>query len=311
MTQPPLPGTPAFGSTVVELQPGRKIDAGLFAASAGLFRMTPEQYHADPVEGGSLSATGLRSLIPPDGCPARYRYDQDHGRPAPKSDAFDVGHLAHRLVLGAGADIEVIDAPDWTRKATREARDAARDAGLTPVLTAQYERGQAMAAAVMDHPEAGALFTDGLPEVVGVWVEEDGTRCRMMIDWLRTVRKPRLIIPDLKTCESGEPGGLDRVIYNHGYHIQAAWYTRGATRLGLADRVAFVWVFVEKIPPHIVTVAQPTEAAMRIGAIQAQQAISTYRSCVESGRWPGYSDDIELIGLPTWVEYEYAQEISR
>jgi hypothetical protein len=34
-------------------------------------------------------------------------------------------------------------------------------------------------------------------------------------------------------------------------------------------------------------------------------ARKTFKACTETGRWPGYTDDIALLGLPSWVEREY------
>jgi hypothetical protein len=58
-----------------------------------------------------------------------------------------------------------------------------------------------------------------------------------------------------------------------------------------------------------VTVAQPDQMALQIGDRLRREALRTYRECVESGRWPGYSDDVELVGLPAWVERQYNEEI--
>jgi hypothetical protein len=32
-----------------------------------------------------------------------------------------------------------------------------------------------------------------------------------------------------------------------------------------------------------------------------RRAIDTYQQCMETGAWPGYGDDITLIGLPPWA----------
>ena len=45
----------------------------------GVYEMPAEEYHADPVEGGSLSSTGARRLL--EMAPARWRYEQAHPSP--------------------------------------------------------------------------------------------------------------------------------------------------------------------------------------------------------------------------------------
>jgi hypothetical protein len=38
------------------------------------------------------------------------------------------------------------------------------------------------------------------------------------------------------------------------------------------------------------------------GSIRNRRAVDLYMECKTTGRWPGYSDDIELISLPEWAE---------
>ena len=58
-------------------------------------------YHARP----ELSASIAKRLIEPGG-PARWKWEHDHGRAETK--AFDLGHAAHKLVLGVGAPAALI-----------------------------------------------------------------------------------------------------------------------------------------------------------------------------------------------------------
>ncbi|HEU4677076.1 MAG TPA: PD-(D/E)XK nuclease-like domain-containing protein [Motilibacteraceae bacterium] len=279
----------------------------------GIYPDVPaEVYHADPVPGGSLSSTGARRLLPPS-CPALYRYEQAHP-PEPRRH-IDLGQAAHRLVLGVGPELVVVDAPDWRTRAAREARDEAYAAGQVPLLAAEYDVVQAMAAALREHPIAAALLRPegGQPEQSAFWRDrETGVICRARYDWLDLTRPGRLIVADYKTCASAAPDDLQRAIYDHGYHIQAAWYLDGLRTLGYADESArFVLIFQERRPPYLVTVAQPDPAAMRIGAHLAREARHIYAECVRTGRWPGYTDDVALISLPAWVERNYEMELSQ
>jgi hypothetical protein len=276
----------------------------------GVYDLSAEVYQADPVPGGSLSHSGARRLLPPS-CPALYRHWADSG--SARTTAFDVGHAAHRLVLGTGTDIVVVDAPDWRTKAAREARDETHAAGATPLLRADYEEVEAMAAALREHPVAAALFAPGAgePERSLFWTDAaTGVWLRARLDWLPAPRPGRMIIADYKTAKSASPTSLDRSMFEYGYFSQAAWYQAGALALGLAEDPAFVFVVQEKTPPFLVTVVQPNAVALRLGRDLNRQAIELYAQCTATGRWPGYSDDVELVGLPSWVEARYLQEIS-
>jgi hypothetical protein len=268
----------------------------------GVYDIPEDEYHADPVPGGSLSSSGARRLLPPS-CPAIFRYEQDH---PVRKDVFDFGSAAHKLVLGAGPVIVVVDAEDWRTRAAKERREDIRDAGAIPLLRAEHAQVQAMALAIRRHPIASVLFDpsgNGRPEQSLFWQDpETGVWCRARPDWLPdTYADRRLIIPDYKTTVSASPEHITKAVGNLGYHQQDAWYTDGARALGLDDDPAFIFVFQEKTPPYLVTVVQLDEDARRAGRARNRLAIERYRDCTESGIWPGHSDEIEFITLPAWA----------
>src|SRR5690606_6451240 len=122
----------------------------------GIYDIDVDDYHRDPVPGGSLSSSGARDLLPPS-CPAKFRYDRDNPGPTSKRH-FDLGHAAHKLVLGVGAPLVVIEADSYRTKAAQEQQKAAHLAGHVPLLEHEHEQVQAMAAAIREHPIAGPLF---------------------------------------------------------------------------------------------------------------------------------------------------------
>ena len=277
----------------------------------GVYDIPADEYHADPVAGGSLSSSGACDLIAPS-CPARYRHNQDHGGDDHRPH-FDFGHAAHRLVLGDGPEIVVIDAADWRTKAAKATRDEAHASGAVPLLTADYQQVEAMAAAILDHPIAAALFRPGhgKAEQTLVWRDDrTGTMRRARLDWLPEPRDGRLIVPDYKTCHSANPEALSKAVYQFGYHQQADWYLAGTQALGLADtHAAFVFVAQEKDPPYLVTVFELDHVAMRIGAARNRRAIDVYVHCTKTGRWPAYVDGVTQLALPRWAEIEEGEHL--
>lgn len=277
----------------------------------GVYDMPAETYLADPVPGGSLSSSGARKLLPPS-CPAKYRWELDHP-PAPRPE-WDFGHAAHKLILGAGPDIVVIDAADWKTKAAREDRDAAYAADQVPMLAADYEQVQAMEKALLEHPVASKLFAPGTgrPEQSLFWVDEPtGIWRRARLDWLRNPGPGRLITPDYKTTRAADLDSIARSVHLFGYFQQAAWYLDGVHALGLAEEgeSAFVLVFQEKAAPYLITVVELDVMALRLGRELNRRAIELYAQCRQADRWPGYSDGIELIPLPVWAENKLLEEI--
>jgi hypothetical protein len=284
------------------------VSAGI--ADPGIYLLTDDQYHADPVAGGSLSSSGARKILPP-GCPAKFLYEQEHGQP-PKR-AFDLGHAAHKLVLGSGPELVVIDADNYRTKAAQQQQREARDRGAVPLLTAEHEQVLAMADALRRHPVARALFdpSRGAPEQSLVWRDgPTGVMRRARFDWLPPQGSGRLIIPDYKTCASAELEALRKAMYSFGYHQQGDWYRSGAQALGLAGPdTAFVFVCQEKTPPYLVTIFEPDATAMRIGAIRNRRALAVYAHCQGSGHWPAYEEGIALLALPPWAEIEEGEHL--
>lgn len=275
---------------------------GLTITEPGIYDGIPDDvYHADPVPGGSLSSTGARKLLPPS-CPARF--DHERRNPPASTPAFDLGKVAHALVLGVGQPTKVINAPDWRTKAAREERDAAYTAGLVPILEADYQRAVDMADAIRRHPLAAALLHPdrGQAEQSAVWRDpRTGIWRRARFDYLRTN-----LIVDLKTCETADEEHVRRAIHTYGYHQQAAFYLDALRDLEVSDDPAFVFVFVEKRPPHLVHVVQLDDLALATGDDRNRQAIDTYVNCTTSGVWPGYpwprrDDDITTVSLPPYA----------
>lgn len=271
----------------------------------GIYRMTAEQYHADPVPGGSLSSTGARKMLAPS-CPALFQYEREHGQEHKR--IFDVGSAAHMSVLGIGAEIRVIEADNYRTKAAQEAKKEAYADGAIPLLPDEHAEIEAMAVALRQHPIAAALLDPdrGLPEQNLIWQDrQTGVMRRARFDWLPETGRGRVVIPDYKTCASAAPADLEKAVHRFGYHQQADWYLTGAQELGLADEdAAFVFICQEKTAPYLVTVIEPDFEAMRVGKARNRRALSIYQWCTETGHWPGYTEDIALVSLPPWALIE-------
>jgi hypothetical protein len=277
----------------------------------GVYDLTAEIYHADPVPerlGYSLSVSGAKKLLPPS-CPAIYEWGRRN--PQPHKDAFDFGHAAHSLVLGVGAEIKVLNFPDWRTKAAQDMRDDCYRFGLVPLLAADYEQVKAMAEAIKSHPVASALLNpeNGKPEQALFRQDEQGVWLRSMLDWLPNPSKGRMVIPDYKSCLSAAPARFRKSFADYGYFQQAAWYLDMAIGLGLADTdAAFILIAQEKTAPYLVTVFEPDQESLRVGRELNRRAIDIYAESQSSGIWSGYSSDVELLSLPSWFVRQ--QEVS-
>ncbi|ORV82862.1 hypothetical protein AWC11_23165 [Mycobacterium interjectum] len=265
-------------------------------------------YHADRKR---LSSTGARLLLPPS-VPARFRWVQDH--PQPPKRAYDIGHVAHREILGKGAEITVLDPdvhgltkdgkPAANPRATagwKEAEADARRRGTVPIHADDYMAAQRMAAEVFAHPDAGWILADGAAEMSLYATGPFGVPMRARPDSMSYPDGNRLWMADVKTSTTADPAEFARKAADFGYHIQAAFYRCVAQLLGLDTDPAFVFIVVEKEPPHLVSVVEWDAEAMAEGDRLVGQALATYARCVETGEWPGYLPGIQPIRLPAWA----------
>jgi hypothetical protein len=284
--------------------------AALVLAEDGIYPAVPEDlYHAHP----ALSSSGARQLLPPS-CPARFRWEQDNGRP-PKRH-FDQGHAAHARVLGAGADVVVVqkvttdktkvDADTYQTKSAQQHRDEIRAEGNVPILRHELEDVDGMAAAIREHPVASRLFDPelgGAPEVSLVWTDEvHGVRRRARLDWMPPVLPDgRMIIPDYKTTTAADRWSIAKSVRSYGYFQQDPWYRDAIVALGIHPSPAFLFVFQEKTPPYLVTVIQLDGPAVEAGRVLNDRALQVFAECSATGEWPAHADDIVPVSLPPYV----------
>ena len=258
--------------------------------SSVLADMPNEEYQAHP----ALSSSGAKKLLLPS-CPAIFDWERQHGEEHKRE--YDLGSAAHTLLLGSGPEPFVIDAADYKTKAAREQRDAAYERGDVPLLPHEFDAVQEMVAAVRNHATAGELFSEGKAEVSLFWTDPaTGVPCRARPDWLRDDA-----IVDLKTTNSVAPQHIAKSVADFSYHVQAALYLAGAIHLELIPAIApFYFVFLSKNPPHLVKVVELDDTALKIGHERMSLALEIFRDCTESGIWPDFGSEIELISLPAY-----------
>lgn len=270
----------------------------------GVYKIPEADYHADPCPLPSLSSSGARKIMSE--CPALYWYDRNN--PREKTNALDVGSLAHAMILeGDEWRNRFAVLPEDHNARTNEGKAIQagyEESGMTVIKHADFEKVAAMADAIRAHKLASAVFSNGRPEMTLAWQDKQfGIWKRVLLDWLPN--DGGRIFADMKTTISANPEALRKTMYNYGYHQQAAWYLDGIKALGLTDRPSFIFVFQEKQPPYQVVIAQPDETALMWARTLNEKASETFARCLDAGHWPGYSDDVEVLSLPGFAEHEY------
>lgn len=268
------------------------------APDAEILEVEPDAYHLRP----EFSASTAKVLI----AKSPRHAQADRETPRDPSKTMDRGSVLHALVLGKGARFRVIDAADWRTTAAKEARDAAREQGLIPVLVDEFAEYNATAAKVRAALDDRGLRLDGRSELAVRFTEQTThgpLGCRVMLDhgWLEGPRAG--IVLDLKFTTDASPAAVEKNAENMGYAIQAAAYTRAITQLRpeLAGRVQFLFAFCEVDSPNAINVTSGDGAFRELGERRWRRACETWAKCLETKTWPAYGVGINNLTAPAWA----------
>lgn len=256
-----------------------------------------DAYHADPAPEPSLSASMAKLLLEHSPMHARHAHPRLNPEMVERNaDNLDLGQMAHSLILEGEARVVVVEADDWRTKAAREQKTEARLAGKVPVLAKQWERVRGLVRAF--ERQAGDLLGEGTPEVTMLWREER-CWCRSRIDYLLSTAS----IVDLKTTAgSAHPDKLAKRIFEAGYDIQAAFYSRGVERLTSRPPRRFIFAFLEVDPPHALCLTEVSPASLAMAMRKVEHAIRVWSDCLRTNHWPGYTPAVWQAETPKFLE---------
>lgn len=268
--------------------------------------MPDAEYHADPVEGGSLSSTGAKTLLR---SPAHYKWQQEN-RVA--STTFDLGHAVHSMILGVGMEIVAIPEEILASNGAASTKEAkafiaeARDAGKVPLKADVVAECNTMMESILAHPLARTLLEREGKAEQSLFAQDPLTKVwlRARVDHLPNAADDQTVVVDLKTAASADPRDFSRSAAEYGYDIQSEFYQHVVTLARGDKNTAFRFIVVEKSAPYLVSVIELDAEFAAIGKARMRRAIELFKFCKETDEWPGYNPDTNLISPPTWLAYE-------
>lgn len=271
----------------------------------GVYDMPDADYQADPCEEISLRASIAWKMVAPKSTPAHAAYgcarlNPDY-QPINKS-YFDLGKIAHSLLLGKGADYAIVHEENYKTVAARKMADAIRAAGKTPLLAHQAEQVRAMAKAATSQIksliDAGTIdkspFGSGTSEKVLIW-RDNGVLCRAMLDGLSIDND---IVSEYKTDgESAAIDGFQWKARKMGYLFKLAFYRRGLEALKLAYSPTFHIFVQETTPPYLLAMYVVDDELIALENDRVRHSQKLWRQCLATGKWPGYPTSAYYLGL--------------
>jgi hypothetical protein len=277
----------------------------------GIYEMPLTEYIADPCPEPSLSATIANVLITESPIHAYVQHPRlNKGRIDHGSNKMDIGTIVHGLVLeGDESRLVIVEADDWRTKVAKETRDAARLAGLVPVLAGDmgmiHEIVKAAQSAIA-HSELAEAFTPqaGKPEQTLCWQEGD-IWLRSRPDWL--TNDHRLIIDLKTTAGSAEPMAWMKTMLGNGNDLQAVLGLRGIKTLDPKSRCAFVFWVVEQNPPYASSFVGLSPQFLEMSEHKLERALRLWSDCTMTNCWGGYPSQVCWVEPPSW-EWTREQE---
>jgi len=279
----------------------------------GILSVPADAYHRDEIgDQPTLSATIAKLIVsrsPLHAWTAHPRLNPAYVRD--DDPKFDLGNIAHAVLLEGVAAVEVIEADDWRTNAAKEARDMARADGKIPLLGKHYfdvlQMVEAVRKQLADHEARPPLFLDGKPEQTITWTDE-GVQCRARLDWLHDDLSA---YDDLKTTSrSANPEAYSRALFGVGGDVQAAMYLRGIRAVTGAEP-DFRWAVVETQPPYALSVISPGPDVLAIGDSKVRYALNVWKRCLETGEWPAYPNRVCWAEAPAYEDARWLEKTAR
>ena len=137
---------------------------------------------------------------------------------------------------------------------------------------------------ILSHPVASRHLADTQNELSIFWTHPMGVPCKSRIDALSSWS-----ISDLKFMRDITPAKVNRAIVDYGYDSQASFYSDAVFALTGERRPYFI-VAAEKKEPFDVVVYELDDAILGLGRQKCNRWMERYVECMESGLWPGISD---------------------
>lgn len=256
------------------------------------------EYHSHPATSKSDLDLARKS--------AQHLYDKLYGPPRESTPTFDFGTMFHAAVLpGESLEDIAIRTPDDYDGRTKAGKELNKRIREENKLILNAKDGMAidqMLANVQKHPFASGLLNGnfaGKSEQSFFAVDpRTGLEVKARPDF---IFDDLSVIIDIKTTMDASFKGFQKSYVNYRYYVQAAWYL-WVVELATGKRPdAFCFVAVEKQRPYGVGVYVADADSIEIGMREAKEDLEKIATWKKQDSWPGYSDDAELMTLPSWM----------
>lgn len=278
--------------------------------------MPSADYFADPTPEPSLTQSIAKVLIERSPLHAKCEHPRLRDPVAPDDEPAEkyvkaqaIGNAAHLMMIRRGKELAIADFDSWRTKEAKAFREEAEAAGKTPILVSHFETATKMvnvARRQLIECDCPIAFADGegQGEVCIAW-QEGETWFRSLIDWMPQYMD---VFYDYKTTAmSVAPHGINRLMVDAGWDVQAAMHERGLAILdpGIGAKPTkrrYRFVAQEQDPPFALIVCELPDDVIAMGARKLEYAVRLWRMCMRAGIWPAYPPEIYRPEYPAYAD---------
>lgn len=264
-----------------------------------------DHYHAGPCAGRSVTASSLKRASRSMAHFWAYCAWNPDREPQEETDALRKGKAAHVLGLEPERFAEqfaVSPYDDYRSKEARAWKEATMATGKLCLKQAELDHLQRMADALRKHPEAAALFRNGLPEMTFA-APDEATGIWLLTRPDFTPAAAGRGLADYKTAEDASPDAFGRAAFNYSYQLQVALALDVVAKVTGELRPTMWFVVQEKDPPFAVAVYRWEPDQIQYGRRRVRDLLDGIAHCIERGEWPGYGEPQSLV-TPNYLKRE-------
>lgn len=147
------------------------------------------------------------------------------------------------------------------------------------------------------------VFAKGKAEESFVWKDPNtGLLLRARTDW-----RIGNVVVDYKTARDARPLPFRRDVAQRRYYMRAAMYLDGIEAVTGDRPSAFFLLAQEKEAPFAAATYQINPDNLEFGQQQYKAALQSIDRCMQSGKWTGYSRQVQVITVPDYLYDETLQ----
>ena len=262
----------------------------------GIVAGIPEdEYHALP----RLSQSSIKTLLR---SPSHYKHGERKETAAMKQGSL----IDIALTEPARLDTDYHVVPAGFRMDPRTKAYQAEEAlaaGRIMVKQPDMDHALAIRDAVQGHLIASQLLEGAQAQLAAFWVEATPHGVVSMKGRMDWVNPGMRILIDLKSTDDAR--SFPKKAGDLGYFIQDAAYRRGWEMAGGFAVDAFVFIVVERDPPHGIKLYELSQKARDKGLQQYLKGVNRYAQCVATDNWFTYDPHIVEVDVPEYTLRKY------